>query len=275
MKKMRDGRLADKVAVITGAADGIGKATALLFADEGARLVLADINKDGMAKTEELVKELGAKVISRITDVSLENEVAALINAATNEYSSIDILCNNAGYGGKDIPYIEKQETDDWQKVYAVNVMGAVYAVKYAAKFMKKQRSGAIVNTASVGGLTAGSGPFAYSASKAAIINLTKTYASGLGKYNVRVNAVCPGFIRTGMTRFYLEEAKERGIEDWLNDCSILKRTGNPEEVAETILFLASDASSYITGQTIAVDGGNTSFTYWGGDPTGWIRRAK
>jgi len=254
----RKGRLEGKVAAITGAADGIGQAAAVLLAREGARLVLADINEEGLRKTLAMVeKERGEGIIKK-TDVSREAEVKEMIDLALKTYSQIDILCNNAGITGA-LADLEKEDGEDWQKVYSVNVLGAVYATKYVAGHMKERKAGSIVNTASVAGIRSGAGTNAYSASKAALINFTQTAACDLGGYNVRVNAVCPGLIETGMTRPIFELARQKGKSDKLGSRCELRRYGRPEEVAQAILFLASDEASYITGQALPVDGGNTA----------------
>jgi NAD(P)-dependent dehydrogenase (short-subunit alcohol dehydrogenase family) len=258
MKKSGNGRLEGKVAVITGAADGIGRASAILFSREGAKLVLADINEKGLEETAALVKKESGDVMCKPTDVSKESDVEALIHLAISTYSRIDIVCNNAGITGQYFA-LDQESGDDWQKVYAVNVLGAVYMVKHAAKHMQARKSGAIVNTASVAGVRAGAGTNAYSASKAAVINFTQTAACDLGAYNIRVNAVCPGLIETGMTRPVFDLARERGKEEKLGSRCELRRFGRPEEVARAICFLASDEASYITGQALPVDGGNTA----------------
>ena len=252
------GRLKDKVAIITGAASGIGSATAALFANEGARLVLADVDEKGLKAVAGPISEGDAAVVIKKTDVANEDEVKALIHLALDTYSRVDILCNNAGITG-DISGLEQQDNNIWHQVYDVNVLGAVLAVKHIAKYMQKQKSGAIVNTASVAGIRAGAGGNAYSASKAALINFTQTAACDLGVDNIRVNAVCPGLIETGMTKPIFDYARESGKEHKLGSRCELRRYGNPQEVACAILFLAGDESSYITGQALAVDGGNTA----------------
>jgi meso-butanediol dehydrogenase / (S,S)-butanediol dehydrogenase / diacetyl reductase len=258
MTESRSRRLEGKVAVITGTADGIGRETALLFAREGAKLALADINGKGLEETEKLVKQEKGTVISLPTDVSLESDVEALIALALKTYGQIDIVCNNAGITGEFFP-IDQESGADWQKVYAVNVLGAVYTIKHVTKHMQERKVGAIVNTASVAGIRSGAGTNAYSASKAALINFTRTAASDLGGFNVRVNAVCPGLIETGMTRPIFDLARERGKVEKLGSRCELRRYGRPAEVARAILFLASDDASYITGQILPVDGGNTA----------------
>jgi len=256
MKKT--GRLEGKVAVITGAADGIGRATAVLFAMEGARLVLADLNEKGLQETLNSILRQGGEGVGRKTDVSVESEVKALIDLTLQTFSQIDILCNNAGITGT-LSGIEEQQEEDWRRVYGVNVLGAVLAVKHAAGPMQARKKGSIVNTASVAGIRSGAGGNAYSASKAALINFTQTAACDLGAHHIRVNAVCPGLIATGMTRPIFDLARERGKEDKLGSRCELRRYGRPEEVAYAILFLASDEASYITGQALPVDGGNTA----------------
>ncbi len=258
MKKSGNGRLEGKVAVITGAADGIGRTAAVLFALEGAKLVLADINEKGLEETITLVSNEKGAVVGMPTDVSKESDVEALINLAIKSYGQIDILCNNAGITGQFLG-LEQEDGADWQNVYAVNVLGAVYAIKHAAKHMRARNYGAIVNTASVAGIRSGAGLNAYSASKAAVINFTKTAACDLGGYNIRVNAVCPGLIETGMTRPIFDLARDKGKVDKLGARCELRRYGRPEEVAQAICFLASDEASYITGQALPVDGGNTA----------------
>lgn len=258
MAQNKNGRLAQKTAIITGAASGIGRATALLFAREGANVVLADMQASALEETLQLVKAAGGQGVARTTNVAVEADVQGLVELALSTYGRIDIVCNNAGITGKyDGP--EDWDGEDWQRVYAVNVLGAVYTTKHVAGHMQERRSGAIVNTASVAGIRSGAGGNAYSASKAALINFTQTAACDLGGYNVRVNAVCPGLIETGMTKPVFDYARSSGKEAKLGSRCELRRYGHPEEVACTILFLASDEASYITGQALPVDGGNTA----------------
>jgi len=252
------GRLKDKVAIITGAASGIGKATAILFSKEGARLVLADVNADGLKEVAGRIAEAGGTAIIKKTDVSDEDEVKALIALALKSYSQIDILCNIAGVAG-DIVGLDQQDKSIWQRVYDVNVMGAVYTTKHICLHMQGRKCGAIVNTSSVAGIRSGAGGNAYSASKAALINFTQTAACDLGGYNIRVNAVCPGLIETGMTQPIFDYARKSGKESKLGSRCELRRHGRPEEVANVILFLAGDEASYVTGQALPVDGGNTA----------------
>ena len=258
MSQNSNGRLKGKVAIITGAASGIGRAAAVLFAREGASLVLADMQEDKLEETLAMVKSDGGQGVARKTNVAVEEEVKGLVDLAVETFHRIDIVCNNAGITGQ---YTGPEEWDgeDWQSVYAVNVLGGVYMIKHAAKHLIESKNGAIVNTASVAGIRSGAGGNAYSASKAALINFTKTAACDLGGFNVRVNAVCPGLIETGMTKPVFDYARDKGKESKLGSRCELRRYGRPEEVAQAILFLASDEASYITGQAIPVDGGNTA----------------
>jgi meso-butanediol dehydrogenase/(S,S)-butanediol dehydrogenase/diacetyl reductase len=258
MKTDRAGRLEGKVAIITGAASGIGRAAAVLFSREGAKLVLADWHEEGLRETQNLVLEQGGQAVIRKTDVSKEHEVKNLVDLALQSYSVIDIICNNAGITGR-LTTLEEQDGEDWNEIFGVNVMGAVFATKHVSAYMMERKRGAIVNTASVAGIRSGAGGNAYSASKAALINFTQTSACDLGGYNIRVNAVCPGLIETGMTKPVFDFARAKGKFDKLGSRCELRRYGRPEEVAAAILFLASDEASYITGQALPVDGGNTA----------------
>ncbi|MBU2552444.1 MAG: SDR family oxidoreductase [Proteobacteria bacterium] len=251
------GRLEGKVAVITGAASGIGQAASIMFAREGARVVLADVVEDEMRRIVDEIESKGGTAVMKRTDVSDEDQVRALIELALKNFSRLDILCNNAGVTGG-LNEIENEDADNWRRVLDVNLMGAVYGVKHVSGPMKSIGAGSIVNTASVAGIRAGAGSNAYSASKAALINFTRTAACDLGAFNVRVNAVCPGLIETGMTKPVFDYARETGKIGKVGNRCELRRYGRPHEIAGAMLFLASDEASFITGQALAVDGGNT-----------------
>jgi meso-butanediol dehydrogenase / (S,S)-butanediol dehydrogenase / diacetyl reductase len=252
------GRLNGKSAIITGASNGIGRAAALLFAREGANLVLADINETSLGLVRDEIANMGGNAVIHKTDVSSENEIKALINLALEKFTNIDILVNNAGISGG-LDNLEDQRSEEWHQIFDVNVMGPVYATKHIISHMKARRQGSIINIASVAGILSGAGGNAYSASKAALINFTRTSACEAGGSNVRVNAICPGLIETGMTQLFFDYARGAGKENQLGKYCELKRAAVPEEVAWAILFLATDEASYITGQALPVDGGITA----------------
>jgi meso-butanediol dehydrogenase/(S,S)-butanediol dehydrogenase/diacetyl reductase len=250
------GRLNGKNAIITGAGSGIGRASALIFAREGANLVLADVNEANLIRMKDEIVKNGGTVVIRKTDVSSEDEIKALINLGLEKLTNIDILVNNAGISGG-LDSLEDQRSEEWHQIFDINVMGPVYATKHIIAHMKTRRCGSII--ASVAGILSGAGGNAYSASKAALINFTKTSACEVGAHNVRINAICPGLIETGMTLPFFEYARSVGKENQLGKYAELKRAASPEEVAWAILFLASDEASYMTGQAIPVDGGITA----------------
>jgi NAD(P)-dependent dehydrogenase (short-subunit alcohol dehydrogenase family) len=233
-------RLEGKIAIVTGAASGIGKAAAALFASEGATVIAADV-----AQAEGVVA----------ADAGREEEVRGLIDLATREHGGLDIFFANAGISGG-LASIFEQTPEDWQQILQVNLIGPFLAVKHAAPVIRQRGGGSIICTASVAGLRAGAGGPAYSASKAGVINLVAVAATQLAGSNVRVNAICPGLIETGMTKPFYDHARAAGKEDRLGHLNPLKRGGVPEEIARAALFLASDESSYVNGHALVVDGG-------------------
>ena len=251
-------RFDQRTVLITGAGSGIGRAAARRFAEEGARLVLVDLNQEGLEETRaQLPKQ--TEVTLKTLDVSDENAVQALVEEVVAAHGRIDALINNAGLSGGDYTPVTGNDTEIWQRVLSVNLLGPMYFLRAVGKHMQEQGGGAIVNTASVAGIRSGAGGNAYSASKAGVINLTKTAACDLGQYNVRVNAVCPGLTETGMTKRVFDYARDNDKEHKLGNRCELRRYGRPEEIAAAMAFLASDDASYITGQALAVDGGNTA----------------
>jgi NAD(P)-dependent dehydrogenase (short-subunit alcohol dehydrogenase family) len=236
------GRLDGKIAIVTGAGSGIGKATVELFRSEGATVVGADVSD-------------GAEMRC---DAGCEDEVKRLVEGVVAQHGGLDIFFANAGVSGG-FASIAEQSADDWAEILRINLIGPFLAIKYAGPAIAKRGGGSIVCTASVAGLRSGAGGAAYSASKAGVINLVQTAAQQLSGSAVRVNAVCPGLIETGMTRPIYDLARAKGAENRIGELNPLGRGGGPEEIAKAALFLASDESSYVNGAALVVDGGLSS----------------
>jgi NAD(P)-dependent dehydrogenase (short-subunit alcohol dehydrogenase family) len=252
------GRLTGKRAIITGAGSGIGRASAELFAAEGARVLAADRDGAAVAAVCAAIVKAGGDARAVAIDAADEGAVKDLVAKAVSDWSGLDVFYANAGISGGATPMLE-QSVALWQEVLRVNLIGPFLAIKHAAPVMVRQRAGSILCTASVAGLKANAGRSAYAASKAGVISLVQTAANELYATGVRINAICPGLIRTGMTAPIFERARAHGSEDKIGQLNPLRRAGEPREIAAVALFLASDDASYVNGQAYAVDGGLTS----------------
>ena len=247
------GQLAGKATLVTGGGSGIGKASALAFAREGARVVVADVNAAGGEETVRLIQDTGGEAAFVRADVSQAGPVEAMVQHAVSVYGRLDCAFNNAGVsGGRGL--IHEYSEDDWDRVTGINLKGVWLCMKYEIIQMLAQGSGAIVNTASVMGLVGGSRSPAYGASKHGVVGLTRTAAVAYAQSGIRVNAVCPGYIRTPL----IEQGAltDPGGEERIIARHPVGRLGTPEEVAETVVWLCSDAASFVTGHAMAVDGG-------------------
>ena len=250
-------RLEGKSAVITGAASGIGRATSLLFAEHGANVIVVDRSPDVQA-TADAINKAGGRAVARVADVSKEAEVEAFIQAAVSEFGGLDIVYANAGVSGG-APRYDDLTAADWMNILSINLIGPFLAIKYAARVMVPKGKGSIICTASVAGLRSGAGGPPYSASKAGVISLVQTSANQFAGTGIRINAICPGLIETGMTQPIFERARAHGSEAKIGQLNPLRRYGVASEIAQAALFLASDDASYVNGQALAVDGGLSS----------------
>ncbi len=253
------GRLEGKVALITGGGSGIGEASAKLFADEGATVAIADLNAQGAERVAGEIREAGGSAMATSVDVTENDSCAAAVDATVDEFGRIDVLVNSAGVGARralDMTYEER-----WQFVIDVNLKGTVLMTRHAVEQMKEQGSGAVVNIASIRGLigypdfiTDGFNPYPHS--KGGVINATRDMALGLAKQNIRVNAVCPGFTHTEMTRGTWENPE---LYDRIVALHPIGRFAQPIEIGRAVLFLASDEASFVTGACLVIDGGFTA----------------
>jgi len=251
-------RLEGKRAVVTGAGSGIGRASAKRFAQEGARVLIADWSEEGLEQTRKQIEAEGGQVFARRIDAGVEADVQALAEEAVSKLGGIDVVYANAGISGGSW-LIAETSLEQFQEILRVNLLGPFLAIKHMAPHMAKQGKGSIICTASVAGLRSGAGPVAYSASKAGVINLVQVAAQQMRGTGVRVNAICPGLIETGMTKPIFDYARDAGKTHKIGQLNPLLRAGQPDEIAGAALFLASDDASYVTGQAVVVDGGLSS----------------
>lgn len=253
------GRLEDKVALITGGGNGIGEASAKLFVDQGAKVAVADVNADNAARVAAQINETGGDAAAISVDVTDNDSCAAAVDAAIDKFGRVDVLVNSAGVGSRSA--MDKTYEERWQFVIDVNLKGTVLMTRQAVEQMKEQGGGAVVNIASIRGLigypafiTDGFNPYPHS--KGGVVNATRDMAIGLAKSNIRVNAVCPGFTHTDMTRGTRENPE---IYDRIVALHPIGRFAQPIEIARAVLFLASDEASFVTGACLVVDGGFTA----------------
>lgn len=247
---LKMGKLDGKVALITGAGSGIGRATALLLAKEGAKVTVVDRFPAGGRKTVRMIEEAGGEAMFIKADVSRSADVEKMVKTTVDTYGRIDILYNNAGILGTYAPAVHTTE-EEWDSIIDTNLKGVFLGAKYAIPAMVNQGGGVIINTGSTSGILGVAGMPAYSASKAGVIQLTKVMALECANLNIRVNCICPGGIRTPMVRDIPEETFRKGQP--------VGRAGRPEEIAQAVLYLASDDASFATGAVLVVDGGVTA----------------
>jgi NAD(P)-dependent dehydrogenase (short-subunit alcohol dehydrogenase family) len=249
-------RLAYKTAIITGGASGIGRAASLLFAREGARIIIGDVDAEGAEETINLIAQEGGEAKFVKTNVSDSTEVERLVSFAVESYGQLNILFNNAGVGNPNVKSVDLEE-EDWDRVIDINLKGVYLGIKHAVPELKKAGGGSIINTSSLLGLKGQKYLAAYNASKAGVILLTKNAALEYGQDNIRVNAIAPGVIDTKIIDAWKNDERKWPI---ISRANALGRIGTPEEVANAVLFLASDEASFITGTTLSVDGGGLTF---------------
>ncbi|GLJ33467.1 hypothetical protein SUGI_0673240 [Cryptomeria japonica] len=258
-----EGRLEGKVAIVTGGAHGIGEATVRLFTKHGAKVIIADIAD---AAGHKLAESLSQWAIYIHCDVSKEEDVKAAVDLAMKKHGRLDIMFNNAGRADSNKNGVAEYEMDQFESTMNVNAKGVMHGIKHAARVMIPTKKGCIISTASVSGIMGGVTPYAYTASKHAVIGLTKNGAAELGKYGIRVNCVSPSLVATEILMDYLGTKDKGVVEAWGSSVgnlsgAILK----PEDIAEAVLYLASDESRYVSGHNLVVDGGSTVVNHdWG-----------
>jgi NAD(P)-dependent dehydrogenase (short-subunit alcohol dehydrogenase family) len=251
-------RLAGRRCVITGAGSGIGRASALRFAQEGASVLVVGRRAENTEETVRLIRADGGTAEVMVSDATVEANVGAMVQRCIAAFGGLDVFFANIAITGTNTPLLE-QSVDEWNEVWRVNMISCFLAVKHAGRVMTAQRSGSIILTSSAASLRANAGAISYSASKAGVNSLAQTAANAFSGTGVRVNAILPGLVETQLTRKVFEQAREKGIEGRIGHMTPLKRAGQPHEIAAMAAFLASDDSSFVTGQLYAVDGGVSS----------------
>ncbi|MFP2994900.1 3-oxoacyl-ACP reductase family protein [Spongiivirga sp. MCCC 1A20706] len=246
----------DKVVIVTGSGSGIGAATARHFANHGAQVIVSDYSLEKSNTVADEIAEAGGKAISIKANVAKFDEVESLVNQTVDAFGQLDVIVNNAGIGPKNLARVGDSSLEDWDRVIAVNQTGVFYGMKAALQQMMKQGHGNIVNVASLAGLKASPNNISYSASKFAVVGMTKSAAMEYATKNIRVNAVCPGYTESSLLN-YLRSARE-DMDTILKSVIPMNRYGKPEEIADAIVWLASDNTKFITGQTITLDGGTS-----------------
>ena len=248
------GRVENKIALVTGGGSGLGRATVQALAREGAKVLVADLNLESAHETVTMVAETGGEASAFAMDVTIAAQVEAMVQTTVERYGRLDCAFNNAGIPGKVGTSVIDYEEEDWDRVIAVDLKGVWLGMKYELKQMLKQGSGVVVNTASIAGLVGLVGSSPYVASKHGVVGLTKTAALEFAQQNIRVNAVCPGVFRTPLVEKVIAELPER--EELYLSAQPIGRMGRPEELAEAVVWLCSDAASFVTGHAFPVDGG-------------------
>ena len=254
-----------KVAVITGGASGIGERSVRLFIEEGARVVIADMQVE---RGQALAKELGDVAVFAEVEVRQEEQVKAAVDLAVSSWGRLDCIFNNAGFGGVLGP-VEDTPVDEFDMTYDVLVKGVFLGMKYAAPVMKKQKSGSIINTGSIAGLHSGYSPHAYAGAKSAVIHMSKSVAMELGEHNIRVNAICPGFIATPLAANSVGKSDDLvdRVKPMFEKSQAIPRSGIPDDIAQMACWLAGNRSTFVTGQAMVVDGGLTNGLKWEDQP--------
>jgi len=254
-------RLSGKTAIITGAASGIGAATARLFVDEGARVLIADTQTE---RGEELARQLGDAAAFRRVDVTREDDVHTAVEDVVGRWDRLDCIYNNAGFGGA-LGSIETTSVEEFDLTFDVLLKGVFLGIKHAAPVMRAQGSGSIISTASVAGLKTGESPHLYSVAKAAVIHLTRSVALELGEHGIRVNCICPGIVATPLATGSSKASDEslKKLASALARSQALGRVGQPQDIARAALWLASDDSEWVTGHAQVVDGGAFAGRPW------------